>query len=149
MQLVEFEVRSKIIIRDEAIKEYYERHAKDFGNTEKVRISGIFLIRKRPDDPGEIMEIQKKGEEILSRVRAGEDFGELAKTFSDGPAADTGGDLGTFHPDQLEPQLRNMIETLKVGSVSGLIPGRTDSRFSNGGKAGRRIRPFDEARRPF
>jgi peptidyl-prolyl cis-trans isomerase SurA len=122
MQLVEFEVRSKIIIRDEAVKEYYERNKKDFGSAEKVRISGIFLILKRPDDSGEMMEIQRKGEEILSRIRAGEDFGELAKAFSDGPGAASGGDLGVFHPDQLEPQLRKMIETLKEGSVSGLLP---------------------------
>jgi peptidyl-prolyl cis-trans isomerase SurA len=122
VQLVEFEVRSKIIIRDEAIKEYYEQNKKDFGSAEKVRISGIFLSRKHPDDSAEMVEIQRKGEEILSRIRAGEDFDELAKKFSDGPAAATGGDLGVFYLNQLEPQLAKMIEMLKEGSVSGLIP---------------------------
>jgi peptidyl-prolyl cis-trans isomerase SurA len=147
MKLVEFEVRSKIIIRDEAIKEYYERHAKDFGKTEKVRIAGIFLIRKHPDDPGEIMEIQKEGEEILSRLRAGEDFGELAKRFSDGPGADAGGDLGTFHADQLEPQLMKIIEVLQEGSVSGLIPRQNGIQILKlVEKHQGEIRPFEEAR---
>jgi peptidyl-prolyl cis-trans isomerase SurA len=147
MQLVEFEVRSKIIIRDEAVKEYYEKNKKDFGSTEKVRISGIFLTRKRPGDSGEMMEIQRKGEEILSRIRAGEDFGELAKAFSDGPAASTGGDLGVFHLDQLEPQLVKMIEMLKEGSVSGLIPRQNGIQILKlVEKQEGKIRPLDEVR---
>jgi peptidyl-prolyl cis-trans isomerase SurA len=147
MQLVEFEVKSKIIIRDEEVKEYYERNKKNFGSVEKVRISGIFLILKRPDDSREMMEIQRKGEGILSRIRAGEDFGELAKAFSEGPAAASGGDLGVFHPDQLEPQLRNMIETLKEGSVSGLIPRQNGFQILKlVEKQEGRIKPFDEVR---
>jgi len=146
-QLVEFEVKSKIIIRDEAVKEYYERNKKDFGSVEKVRISGIFLILKRPDDSGERMEIQRKGEEILSRIRAGEDFGELAKAFSEGPAASSGGDLGVFQPDQLEPQMRQMVETLKEGAVSGLIARQNGIQILKlVEKQEGTIRPLDEVR---
>ena len=147
MQLVEFEVKSKIIIRDEAVKEYYERNKKDFGSVEKVRISGIFLILKRPGDSGEMMEIQRKGEGILSRIRAGEDFGELAKAFSEGPAAASGGDLGVFQPDQLEPQMRQMVETLKEGSVSGLIARQNGIQILKlVEKQEGTIRPLDEVR---
>ena len=121
-RLVEYEVKSKIIIRDEAVKEYYERNKKDFGSVEKIHLACIFLILKSPSDPAETMEIQRKAEDILSRLRAGEDFGEMAKKYSEGAAASSGGDLGVFHPDQLDPQLRKIIEALKVGSVSGLIP---------------------------
>jgi peptidyl-prolyl cis-trans isomerase SurA len=121
MQLIEFEVRSKIIIRDEDIKAYYEENKQLFRSTEKVHLAGIFLIRKRPDDPGEMDEIQKKGAEILERIKGGEDFGQLAKKFSEGPGAVDGGDLGTFDADQLEPQFKKIIDTLPEGSVSGLI----------------------------
>jgi peptidyl-prolyl cis-trans isomerase SurA len=146
-QLVEFEVKSKIIIRDEAVNDYYERNKKDFGSFGKVRLSGIFLIRKRTDDSGEMMEIQRKGEEILTRIRAGEDFGELAKVFSEGPAAASGGDLGVFRPDQLEPQLRQLIETLKEGSVSGLIPRQNGLQILKlVEKQEGIIRPLDEVR---
>lgn len=145
MQLVEHEVKSKIIIRDEEVKRYYERNKKDFGTAEKVRLSGIFLSLKRRDDPGEVEEIQRKGEEILSRIRAGEDFGELAKAFSDGPAAASGGDLGVFQPEQLEPQLWKIIETLKEGSVTGLIPRQNGIQiFKLVEKQEGKPRPFDE-----
>jgi peptidyl-prolyl cis-trans isomerase SurA len=122
MQLIEYEVRSKIIIRDEEIKAYYEQNKKLFGSTKKVRLAGIFLLLKRPDDQGEIKEIQEKGEEILERLKRGEDFGDLAKKFSEGPGAADGGDLGMFDADQLDPQFRKIIDTLPEGSVSGLIP---------------------------
>jgi peptidyl-prolyl cis-trans isomerase SurA len=122
MQLIEYEVRSRIIIRDEDIKAYYEQNTKLFTSAKKVRLAGIFLVLKRPDDRGEIKEIQEKGEEILERLRRGEDFGELAKKFSDGPGAADGGDLGMFDADQLDPQFRKIIDSLPEGSVSGLIP---------------------------
>ena len=38
---------------------------------------------------------------MLQRVKDGEDFGELAKRFSDGSTAKQGGDLGTFERGQL------------------------------------------------
>ena len=37
----------------------------------------------------------------LQRVKDGDDFGELAKRFSDGSTAKQGGDLGTFERGQL------------------------------------------------
>jgi peptidyl-prolyl cis-trans isomerase SurA len=122
MQLIEYEVRSRIIIRDEEIKAYYEQNTKLFTSAKKVRLAGIFLLVKRPDDRGEIKQIQQKGEEILERLKRGEDFGDLAKKFSDGPGAADGGDLGMFDADQLDPQFREIIDALPEGSVSDLIP---------------------------
>jgi peptidyl-prolyl cis-trans isomerase SurA len=121
MQLIEFEVRSKIIIRDEEIKAFYEKNKRLYGSTEKVRLAGIFLMRKRPSDPGEIDELQKKGEGILERIKGGEDFGELAKKFSEGPGAADGGDLGTFDADQLDPHFQKIVDAVPEGSVSDLI----------------------------
>jgi peptidyl-prolyl cis-trans isomerase SurA len=122
MQLIEYEVRSRIIIRDEEIKAYYEQNTKLFTSAKKVRLAGIFLLVKRPDDRGEIKQIQQKGEEILERLKRGEDFGDLAKKFSDGPGAADGGDLGMFDADQLDPQFREIIDAQPEGSVSDLIP---------------------------
>jgi peptidyl-prolyl cis-trans isomerase SurA len=122
MQLIEYEVKSRIIIRDEEIKAYYEQHKKLFSSAKKVHLAGIFLLLKRPDDQREVQEIQQKGEEILERLKRGEDFGDLAKKFSEGPGAADGGDLGMFDADQLDPQFRKIIDTLPEGSVSGLIP---------------------------
>jgi len=118
IKLIEFEVKSKIIIREEAITQYYETHKEQFSTNEKVRLANIFLMRKEPENKAEIDGLYQKAQDILARVKAGEDFAELARKFSQGPGADDGGDLGTFRIDQLEPNLRQMFEAMPVGTVS-------------------------------
>jgi peptidyl-prolyl cis-trans isomerase SurA len=147
MQLIEFEVKSKIIIRDEDIKAYYEQNKGLFRSTEKVHLAGIFLIQKRPDDPVEMNEIQKKGEEILERLKGGVDFGELAKKFSEGPGAADGGDLGTFDAGQLDPEFKKIIDTLPEGSVSGLIHSSKGIQILKViQKQAGKIKPFEEVK---
>ncbi len=121
MRLINSEVKSKIIITEERIKRYYEEHKDKFAGETKVHLAGIFLVRKEPQREEEIQELTRKGEELLRKLKAGEDFAALARQFSDGPGADEGGDLGTFSTKQLEPDLRKTVQSLPVGGFSGLI----------------------------
>ncbi len=121
MQIVEFEVKSRIVIPEERIKEYYEKHKAQFATEEKVRISAIFLKAKDPNDPDEIKRLMKRAEVIMERLKAGQDFSELAEQFSEGPGAEEGGDLGYFKINELDPELRKIIKNMKVGEVSGPI----------------------------
>jgi peptidyl-prolyl cis-trans isomerase SurA len=120
-QLIEYEVRSKILISDEDISRYYVEHESSFATGEEVHLASIFLLRKNPKDPGEREELNKRGQEILTKLRAGEDFSELARRFSQGPGADEGGDLGTFRWDQLDPEAKKILEGVPEGGFSDLI----------------------------
>jgi peptidyl-prolyl cis-trans isomerase SurA len=121
MQLINSEVRSKIIISEDKVKQYYEEHKAEFSAEEKVHLAGIFIARKAPKKEEGADELFKHGEEILAKLRKGADFAELAKKFSEGPGADEGGDLGVFDTAQLEPELRKILEGMKVGGYSDLI----------------------------
>jgi peptidyl-prolyl cis-trans isomerase SurA len=121
LKLINTQVKSKIIIREEQLKQYYEEHKADFNTEETVHLAGIFLMGKNPKDEKEFREMRMKGEDILSWLKEGEDFAELARTFSQGPGADEGGNLGTFKTAQLEPELRKMVEATPVGGFSDLI----------------------------
>jgi len=121
IQLINFEVKSKIIIREEDISLYYQKHKEDFSSVGKVHLASIFLIRENPKDEGEIDELKRKGEDILARLRKGESFSELAKKFSQGPGSDEGGDMGIFETAQLEPELIKRLEAMPEGGVSDLI----------------------------
>ncbi len=121
VQLINFEVKSKIIIREEKISQYYEEHKEKFGGNEKVHLASIFLMHKDSKDEGENRELYRRGEDILARLRMGEDFGGLARKYSEGPGADEGGDLGTFKTTQLEPELRKIFEAMPEGGVTDLI----------------------------
>ena len=120
-ELINYQVKSKIIIREEQITLYYEEHKKDFSSEEIVHLAGIFLIQRNPKDEEESRRLKAKGEDILARLKNGEDFAELTKKFSQGPGADEGGDLGTFKADQLEPELRKAVAGIEEGGFTDLI----------------------------
>jgi peptidyl-prolyl cis-trans isomerase SurA len=117
-QLIEYEVRSKIIIRDESIQKYYEDHKGTFGIAEKVQLAGIFLMRKNLKSEEEMRELYKKAQDISAKLKAGADFSQIAATYSEGPGANQGGDLGQFTVDHLEPGLKSVVEALPEGGVS-------------------------------
>jgi parvulin-like peptidyl-prolyl isomerase len=63
-----------------------------------------------------------KIEDILRRVRAGEDFNALAKEFSQDPGSKTdGGDLGWFGRGAMVKEFETAAFALKAGEVSGVI----------------------------
>ena len=68
--------------------------------------------------------LKKKADGLLQRVKNGDDFGELAKRFSDGSTAKQGGDLGTFERGQLAPNLEALVFKLKRKDVTDVIPPR-------------------------
>jgi peptidyl-prolyl cis-trans isomerase SurA len=120
-QLIDYEVKSKIIISEEDIARYYEKNATSFGSEEKVHLASIFLVRKNPNDPGEMDELKRRGEEILAKLKAGDGFADLARRHSEGPGADEGGDLGAFRWDQLDPEARKALEGIPEGGFTDLM----------------------------
>ena len=117
-QLIEYEVRSKIIIRDEVIQKYYEDHRGTFGIAEKVQLAGIFLMRKNMKSEEEMRELYKKAQDISAKLKAGADFSQMAANYSEGPGANQGGDLGQFTVDHLEAGLKSVVEALPEGGMS-------------------------------
>lgn len=121
VRLINYEVKSKIIIRDEKIKEYYQNNKKEFTSPGEVHLAAIFLKKQDSKQPGEDEKTLQKGREIISRLRQGADFGELARQYSQGPGAQEGGDLGLFKTSQLDQELARAAEVLPVGGVSDPI----------------------------
>lgn len=120
MRLINFEVKSNIIIREEEIIAYYNAHKNKFNTEEQVRLAIIFLKQNLPSDQ-EKKPLIDKAKEIINRINNGEDFGELAKKISQGPGALDGGDLGFFKISRLDSQLRKVVSNLSEGEISDPI----------------------------
>lgn len=62
---------------------------------------------------------EKLANELLERIKAGEDFAELAKQYSEDPGSkENGGDLGYFSKGVMVPEFEDAAFSLKVGEVS-------------------------------
>jgi len=76
------------------------------------------LVRVQPD-PSDSAKAAKRVEVLRERIRAGEDFGELAKAWSDDDSTKAkGGDLGFLDVQDVSPELKQAIAALKPGEVS-------------------------------
>ena len=119
--LIDREIREKLIITEEDISKYYQSHKKDYEKPGKAHIASIFLVPDSPESQAQLDELEKKGKEILARLKNGEDFGALAREFSNGPGAEEGGDLGSITLTDVDPKILKVINSLKEGEVSPLI----------------------------
>jgi len=121
IELINREVKSKIVIREEEIRKYYEDHKDRYRTEERVHLAGIFLIAESPNDREKMLELEKRANRILLDLRKGGDFASMAGVYSQGPGADKGGDLGEFRLEELDPALREALRDLREGEYSGLI----------------------------
>jgi foldase protein PrsA len=84
----------------------------------EIRASHILISPEEGKDE----EAKKLAEQILERVKKGEDFAALAKEYSDDPGnSDKGGDLGYFTTGRMLPEFEKVAFALKPGEVSGLV----------------------------
>lgn len=95
--------KEKSRVGDEEIQEYFQAHKDRFMQKERIRVRQILILLPANAGSDKEAEAKKKAEEVLRRVKAGEDFAGLAKEYSEGPAASRGGDLGYFSRGRMVP----------------------------------------------
>lgn len=115
-KVVNFAVRSNIVISDREIEEYYEANKDNFSGTEKLSIRQIFFAK--PDGESGRATVEEKARGISQRLVAGEDFAKLASEFSEGPSRQFGGDLGYISRGTVLSEVEDMAFVLKIGEVS-------------------------------
>lgn len=114
-------IGAKITTEDDEITSYYDSHLTDYQIPEKRHARHI-LFRATPEDSEEIHQNQQqKAAEVLEKARGGEDFATLAQQYSEGPTAETGGDLGFFSRGQMVKEFDDTVFTLQENEISDLV----------------------------
>ena len=114
--------KEKAQVGEEEIQEYFQAHKERFVQKERIRVRQILILLPPNAGPEKEVEAKKKAEEVLLRAKAGEDFAELAKEVSEGPAASRGGDLGYFSRGRMVPAFEEAAFDLKNdGDVSNVV----------------------------
>lgn len=122
MRLMSQEVRSKIQVGEREMREYYDAHRGEYGGSETYHARHIFFKVDPKGSAADSAKTEKLANEVLGKARAGEDFVELAKKYSQDPsAAKDGGDLGTFKRSDMLAEIGNTVAAMKPGEVSSLV----------------------------
>lgn len=119
-KVIQQEVGSTVKIGNDEVQKYYEAHKSQFVKPEEVDLSGIFFSTENKT-PEEVAAVKEKAKNLETRIKAGEDFGALAKRFSEGPTASDEGELGEFPRGQLTPDIEKVVFALKKGDSTDVM----------------------------
>jgi peptidyl-prolyl cis-trans isomerase C len=123
-QLLDKEVNQKVKITDEEGKTFYDTNPQFFLQPERVKASHILIKVDEGASEEKKAEARKKIEDIQQKVRKGEDFAALAKTYSEGPSAPKGGDLDYFGRGQMVKPFEDVAFSLKPNETSEIVETR-------------------------
>jgi len=114
--------RDEVTYNDEEIEKFYRRHLDRFAVEEQVKASHILIKLAKDADDKTRNKKRELAEKILAEARAGKDFAELARKYSDDPGtAAKGGDLGYFPRGAMVPAFEAAAFILKPGEFSDII----------------------------
>jgi peptidyl-prolyl cis-trans isomerase SurA len=124
-ELIRKEVGSKIIISHEDIVKYYNEHKTEFVRPETVVLREIFVSTEGKPE-ADLPALRKKAENLRDRVmNNGDDFGELAKRYSDSPTATQSGELGVFQRTQLDAKIADKVFALNRNQMTDVMETKT------------------------
>ncbi len=117
----------QVRVTDDALKARYEADLAKYTIPEQRHARHILFKVTEQDDEQTVEKKKKLAEDVLARIRKGEDFAELARQYSEGPTKDSGGDLGFFSQGRMVKPFDDVVFSMKPGGVSD--PVRTSFGF--------------------
>ncbi|MFQ5449729.1 MAG: peptidylprolyl isomerase [Nitrospinaceae bacterium] len=133
------EIAPKTHVAESQVEAFYKKNPDSFRRPELFKISHIFVATLDPATQGKTgdpasqkkaqkmiaevnREAQMKINSVAEKLKAGEDFADLAKKYSeDEKTKDRGGDLGSLDPAVTLPNIAMVMTKLRVGGVSEVI----------------------------
>ena len=119
-KMMEAEVTG-VAATDADVQDFYAKNPDKFKQGESVRASHILIKADEKADEPTKKAARAKIDGLLKRVKAGEDFGALAKENSEDGSSAQGGDLGFFPRGQMVPAFDQAAFALKPGEVSDVV----------------------------
>ncbi|MCM2359684.1 MAG: peptidylprolyl isomerase [Geobacteraceae bacterium] len=96
-------------IADADLQKFYDQNKEKFKTGEQIKASHI------------LVKSEKEAQDVLTQLKGGAKFEDLARKFSTDPAGQKGGDLGWFGKDSMIPEFEKVAFALKEGQVSGVV----------------------------
>ena len=111
-------VRAAVTVPDAEVEAFYKQNLSQYTTPAQIRASHILFKTDGKDENA----VRAQAEEVLKKARAGADFAELAKQYSeDDSNKDRGGDLDYFGKGRMVPEFEAAAFALKTGEISALV----------------------------
>jgi peptidyl-prolyl cis-trans isomerase SurA len=110
-------VSQEVVISPYKIGNYYLAHQDDFKVEDEVKLRMIVLNKTSSDD----LSVPRMAGEILTQIKQGASFSQMASVYSQGSQRSQGGDWGWIERSVLRKELVDVAFTLKPGQVSDVI----------------------------
>ncbi|MDL2275476.1 SurA N-terminal domain-containing protein [Desulfosarcina sp. OttesenSCG-928-G10] len=120
-RLVNYQVKSKIVITEEDIRNYYDSHPENYGGMVMYHLRNITIGVPETATGDQRAAVRKKMESIRADFLSGTPFADLARAHSKGPAADQGGDIGAFKRSSLSGQIQDALDGLEPGGITQVL----------------------------
>lgn len=119
------DVLSRINVTPRELEQFIVREAS--AENQEYNVSHILLSLPQAAEPAQIEAVTERAQDISTRARNGEDFAQLAVSYSNGQTALEGGALGWRKGAQLPGFIAELVAKMRAGEVSE--PMRTPSGF--------------------
>lgn len=144
---LEEQVRDVPAPDEKQLRDYYAAHPDKFTTPPQPKVSVILLRMDPSSSDTEWQKANEAAQDLEKRLRAGENFAELAKQYSGDASAESGGDMGYLHGGMLPGLPEQIVNSLKPGEISdpvrlleGIAIFRLDDRIPS------KVNSFDEAK---
>ena len=121
-QMLQAEVEPQVKVQDADVKTFFDQNKPRFRQQESVHASHILIRAEEKADVATRTKAKAQANDLLTQLRTGGKFADLAKKFSqDTGSAQNGGDLGFFNRGQMVAPFDQAVFALKPGQMSGVV----------------------------
>ena len=93
--------KAQVAIGEDQVADYFEANPDEFMTPATVEARHVLIKVDEGADETAVEAARLRAAEVAQKAKSGEDFAELAKTYSEGPTKDQGGFLGAFQREQM------------------------------------------------
>lgn len=120
-RLQDQEVRRRIRITDQEVDAFIARQASSVGERSAYELQHILIATPEAASPEQMKRARERAESIVTSLRNGAEFADIAITESDGRQALEGGDLGWRKANQLPTLFVDLVINMERGEISDPI----------------------------
>jgi peptidyl-prolyl cis-trans isomerase D len=120
-------IQNGVQVTHDELQSYYNQHRDQYRTAEQAKVSHILIKTPLPGPDGKVdekgvAEAQRRAEDLLTQLKAGAKFEDLARKYSEDPgSAKEGGSLGWIGKGRTVPEFEKAAFSLPKGQISDLV----------------------------